>query len=284
MLAPTPFVDVHFPCVLNPHDVVVVELEGLLLGLGKRRAAPRADPCGNGDELMARLARLGGNHRLALSVSASASWVDGGDGAVLGDDARKVEDKAMVRVTLWAHPAAGHLDIQRDGQRRPQHGDEVNVWIVEPRGQYVCVSEGSNLSRLEILEDARTLGLWCLACHALCGDTVVAQHIAHALGVLHARAEKQPCLALSGKFKDFTHDGIIHRVGVYGSLQVPLDVFTASLFHSACVQAHLRHLGPQGGEVALEHKLLDGDGLDEVGEKSRRVGDKAVAETAGRGG
>ena len=79
----------------------------------------------------------------------------------------------MIGVRLHAHPTACHLHIQARAHRRAQHGDQVNVRVIEAGGQHIGVCQGSQAAGLEVCKDLLALFLRRLACHALGRNAVL---------------------------------------------------------------------------------------------------------------
>ena len=185
---------------------------------------------------------------------------------------------------LHPHAPACHLHIQAGAHGRAQHGDQVDVWVIEAGSQHVGIGEGLQPSGLEVGQHALALLLGRLACHALSSHPMLAHDCGDVLGVLHTCAKHQPRLALACQLDDLAHHALVVVLSVHSGLQLGLDELPATLVHASGVQLGLGDLGAQRGQILFENQLLDGHRLDQGIEQRRLVGDETMPQAIGRGG
>ena len=189
----------------------------------------------------------------------------------------------MVGVALGPHSAPGHLDVEARARSWPQHGDQINIGMVEPGRQYVRIGHCRNSACFKISYDFSAFVFRCPARDRRCANAALQQFISNIVGVLDADAENQPGFSVTSLNNYFIGDRPVDLFPVNCCLQFALNIFTAALVNAVSGNLRRRYFRLQRGKVLLEYQFFDAGRGNNIREQRRVVCDEAMPQPIRRG-
>ena len=220
----------------------------------RRKLEPtlRADLTGCVNHCLALLALLSRSHAVTARHFILGLYLI--DKPVPLDILAVIQNQAVFLAVSNPRPTSHHLNVKARRGRSPNQSDQINWWVIEPRGQHVHVNQAAQLTALEVCNGLLAHLVAVCACHYANCNIVGLKFISQHISVVDPTAEHQPAFAIRSKphnlFYSRPHQLWVRR----RSRKLALNELTAPLANT--LQIYLLHaaLADHRRQVALLHQ------------------------------